>query len=68
MSVATFGKLLVSAFGGYVGGFLAGMAVVTALSSNRHDKSMEAAMTAAFVFGPLGAVLEVVAAWVWWVP
>lgn len=65
--MATFRKLLVSAFGGYVGGFLIGMAVVTALSSNRHDKSMETAMTGAFVFEPLGAVLAMVPAWMGWV-
>jgi len=64
--MATFGKLLASAFGGYAGGFLIGMAVITAFSSNRHDKSTEAAMTGAFVFGPLGAVLAMVAAWIWW--
>lgn len=65
--MGTFGKLLVSAFGGYVGGFLIGMAIVSLFSSNRHDASVEAAMTGAFVFGPLGAVLAMVAAWVWWV-
>lgn len=65
--MATFGKLLVSAFGGYVGGFLLGMAVVSLFSSNRHDAPVEAAMTGAFVFGPIGAVLAMVAAWVWWV-
>ena len=43
---------LVAAFAGY---FLVGM-----LSSNSHDRSVEAAMTSAFVFGPLGAVVAFV--------
>lgn len=43
--MTTVGKLLVSAFGGYVGGFFIGMAVVSAFSSNRHAKSTAAAMT-----------------------
>ena len=40
---------LVGAFGG---GYL-----VSLLSSNQHDKEMEAAMTGAFVFGPLAAIV-----------
>ena len=31
-------------------------------SSNSHDRSMEAAMTGAFVTGPIGAILGVIAA------
>ena len=40
---------LVGAFGG---GFL-----VSLLSSNTHDRSVEAAMTGAFVFGPLTGLI-----------
>jgi hypothetical protein len=42
---------LVGAFGGYL---------VSLLSSNTHDRSLEAAMTGAFVLGPLSAVAGVV--------
>lgn len=50
--VAVVGSVLgyvIAAVGGY---FLVGL-----LSSNTHDRSVEAAMTAAFVFGPIGAIL-----------
>ena len=40
---------LLGAFGG---GYL-----VSRLSSNVHDRSLEAAMTGSFVFGPLAAVM-----------
>ncbi|MGE0823387.1 MAG: hypothetical protein AB7P18_14835 [Candidatus Binatia bacterium] len=39
--------------GGYILGALLGYALVLALSSNRHDRELEAVMTAAFVAGPL---------------
>lgn len=48
---------------GYVGGALLGWALVQALSSNMHDKGLEAAMTGAFVAGPAGAVIGILAAW-----
>jgi hypothetical protein len=42
---------------GYVvGGFGGGM-LVSVLSSNVHDRDVEAAMTGAFVLGPIGAVV-----------
>ncbi len=56
----TFGLALLSAIAGYIAGFLAGLGAVEAFSSNSHDRSMEAAMTGAFVVGPLMAVLSVV--------
>ncbi len=40
---------LIGAFGG---GYL-----LTLLSSNTHDKELEAAMTGAFVFGPLAGIV-----------
>jgi hypothetical protein len=46
----------------YVAGALAGGVLVTMLSSNTHDKSMEAVMTGAFYTGPLAAVLGFVLA------
>lgn len=36
---------------------VAGYFLVMAISTNRHDKSVEAVMTAAFVIGPLGAIV-----------
>ena len=57
-----FGLSLLAAAGGYVVGALAGMALVLFLSSNSHDRSLEAAMTAFFVTGPLVAVLAAVLA------
>ena len=41
---------------GYLIGAVAGYFLTDALSSNVHDRSVEAAMTSAFVWGPLGAV------------
>jgi len=42
---------------GYGAGIAAGFALVTLASPNTHDKSVEAAMTAFFVTGPMGAIL-----------
>jgi len=39
---------------------LGGMFLIEAFSSNRHDRSVEAAMTGAFVVGPLMAVAAVI--------
>ena len=44
------------AVGGYLVAALAGYFLIDWLSSNTHDRSVEAAMTSVFVFGPLGAV------------
>lgn len=45
------------AIAGYVLGVLAGLVLVSSLSMNTHDRSIETVMTAAFVVGPLGAIL-----------
>lgn len=42
---------------GYVVGALTGAGAIELLSANTHDKSQEMAMTAAFVTGPIGAVI-----------
>lgn len=42
---------------GYATGLFGGIGLVYLLSSNQHDRSMEAAMTGAFVVGPLTALL-----------
>lgn len=48
------GGLLGYVLGGFGGGF-----VVSVLASNTHDRSVEAAMTGAFVLGPLAAIVGV---------
>ena len=48
---------VLGAVGGYIVGALIGYLLIEALSSNVHDRSVEAAMTSAFVLGPLGAVV-----------
>jgi ABC-type spermidine/putrescine transport system permease subunit II len=59
-SLKTIGIALMSAFGGYVAGVPLGMFLVEHLSANRHDRSTEAAMTAAFVIGPVVALVAAV--------
>lgn len=56
----TFGLGVLAALGGYIIGMLGGMFLIEAFSSNRHDRSVEAAMTGAFVVGPLMAVVAVI--------
>ena len=48
---------LLSAVGGYVLAAFAGYFLIDWFSSNMHDRSVEAAMTSVFAFGPLGAVI-----------
>jgi predicted peroxiredoxin len=57
----TFGAALLAAILGYVVGLFGTMAAIELFSSNTHDKSMEAAMTGAFVSGPLIAVISMIA-------
>ena len=47
----------------YVIAAVGGYFLITKLSSNTHDKSMEATMTAAFVFGPIAAIIAFIAAY-----
>ena len=53
----TFGLSVLGGMAGYVVGLFGGMALVSMLSSNTHDKSMEVVMTGFFVTGPLMAVI-----------
>jgi hypothetical protein len=56
----TFGLAVLAAIGGYLVGLFGGMVLIETFSSNIHDKSIEAAMTGAFVIGPLVAVAAVI--------
>lgn len=59
----TLGFCLTGLIAGYIVGALLGAGVIEMLSSNTHDKSVEAAMTGAFLTGPIGAALGAIAAW-----
>lgn len=48
---------LIGLVAGYAIGALLGYAGIEAFSANTHDKSLEAAMTAAFFAGPIGAII-----------
>jgi hypothetical protein len=63
--IRRIGYGLLWAVAGYVAGAVIGGVLVTVLSSNRFDRSMEAAMTGAFVTGPLLAVAAFIAG-MWW--
>ena len=52
VAMALLGGLLGYALGAFGGGYL-----VALFSSNTHDRSVEAAMTGAFVLGPLAALV-----------
>ena len=56
----TFGLAALAAIGGYFIGLFGGMLLVETFSSNQLDKSVEAAMTGAFIVGPLMAVVVVI--------
>jgi hypothetical protein len=55
---------LLCAVAGYLLGAFVGYWAITWLSTNAHDRSVEAAMTGAFVCGPLGAVVAFFAGFV----
>lgn len=52
-----FGIALACALLGYVAVALLGYVLIGQFSTNVHDRQLEAAMTATFVTGPLGAVI-----------
>ncbi len=52
-----FGIALVYAIGGYVVAAFARYFLIGEFSSNTHDRSVEAAMTSVFAWGPLGAAV-----------
>lgn len=56
----TFGVALLAAILGYVVGLFGTMAAIELFSSNQSDKSLEAAMTGAFVGGLLMTVISAI--------
>jgi hypothetical protein len=50
---------------GYLIAAIAGYFLVEMLSGNTHDRSVEAAMTSVFFFGPIGGVAAFIAGMVW---
>jgi len=54
--VKRIGLAFLTAIAGYVLAAVAGYWLTGLLSANVHDAPIEAAMTSAFVWGPLGAV------------
>jgi Na+/proline symporter len=56
-----FGFGIACAIPAYLGGAFGGGLLVRLFSSNVHDRSLEAAMTGAFVIGPIAAVAGFVA-------
>ncbi len=59
-----FGIALLFAIVGYLVAAVASYFLFGLLSSNVHDRSVEAAMTSALVIGPLGAVVAFVAGFI----
>ena len=57
----TFWLALLETIGGYLVGLFGEMLLTEVFSSNTHDTSVEAAMTGAFVFGPLMALIAEIA-------
>jgi hypothetical protein len=64
--VQTMKRLAIALLCGIAGYVIVAIAsyVIDHFSSNVHDRAMEAAMTSAFVFGPLAAVVTFVVAFV----
>jgi hypothetical protein len=50
-------KVLLFTVGGYIAGFIAGLALIYLLSANTHDFNQEMGMTSIFFTGPIGALI-----------
>ena len=61
MLLRRLGLGLLFALAGLILAAIASYFLIMALSSNVHDRSVEAAMTSAFFFGPIGAVIGFIA-------
>jgi hypothetical protein len=53
---------VLGAIAGYIAGGLVGYLLVNLLSTNQHDRELEAAMTGAFFTGPLIAIIAAIIA------
>jgi hypothetical protein len=56
-----FGIGVLCGIGGYLLAAAAGYFLIEVLSSNSHDRSVEAGMTSVFFFGPLGGLIAFIA-------
>lgn len=56
-----FGIGLLCAIVAYIAVAIASYFLVLELSSNRHDRDLEAAMSSVFFYGPIGAVVAFIA-------
>jgi uncharacterized membrane protein YedE/YeeE len=56
-----FGIGVLCGIGGYLLAAVAGYFLIEVLSSNSHDRSVEAGMTSVFFFGPLGGLIAFIA-------
>lgn len=54
-------RVVIGVLLGFACGSAAGLLLVWLFSGNTHDKSLEMTITAAFVTGPLGAVIGLIA-------
>ena len=61
MLLRRLGFGLLFAIAGFILAAIAAYFLIMEFSSNVHDRSVEAAMTSAFVFGPIGGVIGFVA-------
>ena len=63
--IRRLGIALLYAIGGYFVGAFAGYFLIEWFSSNVHDRSLEAAMSSIFVWGPVGAVVAFIVGFIW---
>jgi hypothetical protein len=63
MQFKRFGVALLFGMAGYIVVAIAGYFLILQFSSNRHDREIEAAMTGAFFFGPIGAIAAFILGW-----
>jgi hypothetical protein len=59
-------KISIAILAGYAAGALVGYLLVEALSPNRHDRALEAVITAFLVMGPVGAAVGAISAFLIW--
>ncbi len=63
--MARTARALIGVLLGYGVSAATGAVLIALLSTNTHDKSVEMAMTSAFVSGPIGAVIGLVIGLMW---